>query len=513
MRRSLPPPHGSSPLAVPYLGILASLQLIDPSVANIALVKASAAMQMEGPTLALAASVSTLAQAATVLVMGFLGDRYGRRRVLAASLLLALVGNLLSMLAPAADVFLLGRALTGIALGSVLTGTFASVRAVSKPGQVSAALGLWNLLIVVGFISGSLIGGWMAVMHWRLAMALVPLICLVSLPLLPLLLPSIPANRTLRADRAGLITIGSAVVLFLYGINHATPGLRSISFWLPTALGMLLFAVHIAIERRCRMPIFPPRLYLRGFFAAAVVNGIGWNVAQAVLQLQTSNFWQLVQGYSTSAVALGQLPFLLCFGVGGILAGRWMAPGRRTLVLMGWGSLALTLGLALLAIVQVQTPYWQLLPALTLAGIGLAFVAVPQSALFVQEAPNNCFGSVLAFRTTSGQLGFAFGLAVSGTMVSGFGFNDLVTHLQLAGLSVDQIPNLDQQVRLFLRNSPIHIEGLQVEPVLRVMREGYSQGMAATMLVVAAITGLLLALSLLLLIIGSEQQLLHQEEL
>lgn len=243
------------------------------------------------------------------------------------------------------------------------------------------------------------------------------------------------------------------------------------------------------------------------------MNGIGWNVAQAVLQLQTSNFWQLVQGYSTSEVALGQLPFLLCFGVGGILAGRWMAPGRRTLVLMGWGSLALTLGLALLAIVQVQTPYWQLLPALTLAGIGLAFVAVPQSALFVQEAPNNCFGSVLAFRTTSGQLGFAFGLAVSGTMVSGFGFNDLVTHLQLAGLSADQIPNLDQQVRLFLRNSPIHIEGIEVEPVLRVMREAYSQGMAATMLVVAAFTGLLLALSLLLLIIGSEQQLLHQEEL
>ena len=97
--------------------------------------------------------------------------------------------------------------------------------------------------------------------------------------------------------------------------------------------------------------------------------------------------------------------------------------------------------------------------------------------------------------------------------MSGFGFNDLVTHLQLAGLSADQIPNLDQQVRLFLRNSPIHMEGLQVEPVLRVMREAYSQGMAATMLVVAAFTGLLLALSLLLLIIGSEQQLLHQEEL
>jgi len=43
-----------SPLAVPYLGILASLQLIDPSVANTALVKAGQSLAMQGPTLALA---------------------------------------------------------------------------------------------------------------------------------------------------------------------------------------------------------------------------------------------------------------------------------------------------------------------------------------------------------------------------------------------------------------------------------------------------------------------------
>ena len=62
---------------VPYLGILASLQLIDPSVANIALVKASDALQMHGAVLTLGASVSTLAQAAAVLVMGFFGDLFG----------------------------------------------------------------------------------------------------------------------------------------------------------------------------------------------------------------------------------------------------------------------------------------------------------------------------------------------------------------------------------------------------------------------------------------------------
>ena len=48
-------------LAVPFLGVLASRQLIDPSGANTALVKAGQALEMQGATLALAASISTLA--------------------------------------------------------------------------------------------------------------------------------------------------------------------------------------------------------------------------------------------------------------------------------------------------------------------------------------------------------------------------------------------------------------------------------------------------------------------
>ncbi len=128
-------------LAVPFLGVLASLQSIDPTVANTALVKAGAALQMQGSTLALAASISTLAQAATVLLMGFLGDRLGRRQVLMASLLLSIAGDGIALAAPNAGLFLVGRALVGIGVGAVLALTFASVRFVSKPEQLGKALG------------------------------------------------------------------------------------------------------------------------------------------------------------------------------------------------------------------------------------------------------------------------------------------------------------------------------------------------------------------------------------
>jgi MFS family permease len=492
-------------LAVPFLGVLASLQLIDPTVANTALVKAAQTLHMQGATLALAASISTLAQAATVLLMGFLGDRLGRRKVLMGSLLLSIAGDGIALAAPGAALFLLGRALVGIGVGAVLALTFASVRFVSRPEQLGKALGVWNLLIIVGFIGGSLLGGVLADSSWRLALGLVPLIALLCLPLIPALLPEMPANGDLRADWPGLISIALAMVLFLTGVSHAVSGFTAPQFWMPTFGGVLLFGVHLLIERRRQEPIFPVSLYGRGLFAAAIVSGIAWNFAQAVVQLQTSNFWQLVQRYSTSQVALAQLPLLICFAGGGVLAGRLMAPGRRTIQLMAGGIGALVLGLVLLAGIRPSSLYITFIPGLVLAGTGLAFVSVPQSALFVQEAPARYFGAVTAFRTTTGQLGFALGFAASGAMVNGFGFASLRDRLLKLGASPEQLPEMEAKVRASLSSGVLSHANAAPSQVIDVLTASYASGLAGTMLVVAVLVALLGAISLLLLVIGRQQ--------
>ena len=500
--------HKSGTLAVCFLGVVSSLQLIDPTVANTALVKAGQTLHMQGATLALAASISTLAQAASVLLMGFLGDRLGRRRLIMASLVLAIAGDGIALLAPSAPLFLLGRALVGIGVGSALASSFAAVRAVSRPEELGRSLGLWNLLIIAGFVVGSLLGGWLADSSWRLALGLVPLISLLCLPLVPALLPTMPANPDLRADGPGLISIAAAMVLFLTGVSHAMNGLTAPAFWIPTLAGVVLFGVHGLIERKRQEPIFPIALYGRGCFAAAIVSGIAWNFAQAVVQLQTSNFWQVVQHYSTSQVALAQLPLLICFGVGGVLAGRLMAPGRRTTQLMAVGAIGLVLGLALLAGIQASSAYAAFVPSLMLVGLGLAFLSVPQSALFVQEAPARSFGSVTAFRTTTGQLGFALGFAASGAMVNGFGFASLRERLLRLGARPAELPALEAKVREALSHGVLSQGNGNGAPskVIEVLTSSYASGLTGTMLVVALLVALLSCITLLLLVIGHQQQ-------
>ena len=495
----------TSALAVPFLGILASLQLIDPIVANTALVKASQTLEMHGATLALAASVSTLAQAATVLLMGFLGDRLRRRRVLMAALLLSIAGDGIAMAAPNAGLFLLGRALAGIAVGGVLVLSFAAVRCVSHPKQLGKALGVWNLLILAGFISGSLLGGVLADSSWRLALGLVPLIALLCLPLLPVLLPEMHDNPELRADWRGLISIAGAMVLFLSGVSHAVSGFSSPQFLVPTLLGVALFGVHALIERSRQEPIFPISLYRRGCFSAAIVSGIAFNFAWAVVQLQTSNFWQLVQRYSTSQVALAQLPLLVSAAVGAVLAGQLLRPGRRTTQLIAAGMVSLVLGLTVLALVRAESSYSSLAWAMALVGSGLGLISVPQSALFVQEAPPRSLGSVTAFRTTTGQLGFALGFATSGAMVNDFGVASLGDRMPRLGSTPGQTHGLESQLREALSGGGLSHHGNSPKAI-QMMIEAYASGLAGTMAVTALLVGLIGAISLLLLVIGHQQQ-------
>jgi len=493
-------------LAVPFLGVLASLQLIDPSVANTALVKAGQALEMQGATLALAATISTLAQAATVLLMGFLGDRLERRQVLMAALLMLIAGDGIAMAAPDAGLFLLGRAVAGIAVGAVLVLSFAAVGVVSRPDQLGKALGVWHLLTITGFIAASLIGGLLANSSWRLALGLVPLVAALCLPLLHVLLPEMAANPKLRADWPGLVSIAGAMVLFLTGVSHAAKGLSSAQFLVPSLSGVVLFGVHLLIERSRQEPIFPVALYRRSCFTAAIVSGIASNFAWAVVQLQTSNFWQLVQHFSTSQVALAQLPLLVCFAVGAVPAGRLMGSSRRTTQLMAGGIVILVLGLLWFAAIRADSSYGSLVMPMVLVGSGLALIAVPQSALFVQEAPPGSLGPVTAFRTTTGQFGFALGFAASGAMVDGFGSANLHDQVLKLGSTTVWSSELEAKVRAALGSGMLgHAKGLPDE-AFQLLAATYASGLAGTLLVAALLVGCLGAISLLLLVIGHPQR-------
>ncbi len=497
-------PAKSPTLAVAFLGVLAGIQLIDPAVANIAIVEASKSLNMSGSVVALAASISTLALAATVLPMGMMADRLGRRKILGAALIIAIIGDVIVAISPITAGYLAGRALAGVGVGATLAAAFAYVRFVARPGKVASALGLWNLVMVGFFIVGSLVGGELAGIDWRIAMLLVPAIALVCLLLTPIILPAMPKVSGARPDYAGMIIIALGMISFLYGVAQASSGLRNPAFLIPTLGGLVLFGLYYVVERKVANPIFPPALFASGIFAAAAVSGIAWNFAQATVQLQTSNFWQYVQDFTPGQVALGQTAMMISFGAAGVLAGRLMKPGMRSLTLMGGGFVGLAGGLLLLAFVVKDTPYWVMAIMLFIFGFGLAFVSVPQSALFVAEAPKASFGPVTSFRTTVGQLGYAMGFAVSSALVGAFGTKNLIGRLEESGVPSSQLGKAVDDVRLFMQSGK-EGSGKTAKEAISDLGASYAAGFNWAVGISGIAVALLGVITILLLIIGMKQ--------
>ena len=134
-------------LALAFLGVLGALQGTDPNIASTALVGAARGLDMASTSLA--ASISTLALAATAISTGLLADSLGRRKVLQVGLLVAIIGDLIVFLAPDTAFYLLGRAIAGVGLGAVYGAAFAYIRAAAKPGKLAAAMGLFTAVLMV----------------------------------------------------------------------------------------------------------------------------------------------------------------------------------------------------------------------------------------------------------------------------------------------------------------------------------------------------------------------------
>jgi predicted MFS family arabinose efflux permease len=178
---------------------------------------------------------------------------------------------------------------------------------------------------------------------------------------------------------------------------------------------------------------------------------------------------------------------------------------------MAGGFVGLAGGLLLLAFVVENTPYWVMAIMLFIFGFGLAFVSVPQSALFVAEAPKSSFGPVTSFRTTVGQLGYAMGFAVSAALVNAFGQRNLLGRLEESGVQASHLGKALDDVRLFMQsgNDP---SGELAKKAVDDLGPAYAAGFNWAVGLSGIAVGLLGVITVLLLIIGLRQSKSDQKE-
>lgn len=404
-------------LLLALLGTLAGLKNTDTSIVSITLPDASEAFDLSAGMQAFAASVGTLALAASAMPIGIVSDRIGRRRTLIISLFILLAGELLTIVAPDAALFVLGRAVAGIGLGGAFATSFALVPAVAPGRLTPGALGIWNATMMPMALALQMAGSLLALVDWRLAYLTLPL---VAVPLLVLSRATLPetVGESRPADPPGLIAIASAILVFLSGISLLADQTHAAGAWACLAAGVALFGVWILLEKRSRHPSFPVGLLRERVFLGAVIAGLIFMAALGLLTLQLANFWEYLLGYDAVQVTLGLLPITVVAAAVSLLVGRWLTRGVSPALLMPVGLLVCAAGFFCLLPVNVHSPYMVFVPAILLATTGVGLATVSQSKVFVTEAPPGFVGAVTSSRVTFGQLGTSIGMALGLALVA-----------------------------------------------------------------------------------------------
>jgi EmrB/QacA subfamily drug resistance transporter len=355
----------------------------------------------------------TLSFAVLLIPAAALGDRFGRRRMFVAGLLLFVTASAACALAPTIGWLIAARTVQGC--GAALIGPLALtlLSAAFPPQERGRALGIFGSITGLALIAGPMVGGIVAQgLAWQWIFWLnVPIGLLVVAFVLSRVQESCGPRTSL--DLGGLLSIAGAALGIVWGLVRGnSAGWGSFEVVATLVAGGLLALVFVVWELRARAPMVPMLFFRSRAFSAG--NAASFLQATSLIGVVffLAQFFQVAQGNGPLGAGLRLLPLTATLFVFAPLAGALVnRVGEQ--VLVAGGLFLQAIGLAWIGLIAAPgVPYAELIAPLIIAGCGASFsLPTTQNAVInaVQEGEiGKASGAFSMFR----QLGGAFGVAL-----------------------------------------------------------------------------------------------------
>ncbi|MEV0587644.1 MFS transporter [Nonomuraea sp. NPDC050310] len=374
-------------LAATVLG--SGLTMLDSTVVNVALPFLGRDLKTDMSGLQWSVNAYTLTLAGLILLGGGLGDRYGRRKIFLIGTVWFALASLMCGLATNIEVLIAARALQGVG-GALLTpGSLAIIQASFCRDDRPRAVGAWSGLGGVASAIGPLVGGWLVQgPGWRWAF-------LINLPFAALVvlvtLRHVPETRDEQSTGKFDVAGSALAALALAGVTY---GLIDLGTPLPLIAGIVLGVAFVALEiRRSPDALVPVGLFKNHVFTAVNVVTLimygAMGVAFFLLGLQL----QVVSQFGPIAAGSALLPVTLLMMVLSAPAGE-LAKRIGPRWPMTLGILVAGLGFLWMASIGEGSNYWlQVLPAVSLFGLGLSAAVAPLTATVLATADERYAGT------------------------------------------------------------------------------------------------------------------------
>ncbi|QDW65521.1 MFS transporter [Luteimonas granuli] len=398
---------------------------------------------MPMPVMNIAISLSALFSGMFIVVLGGLGDRHGRVRVVFFGNLLNIAGSLLIAFAAdaaATPMILLGRILQGLAAGAIMPCTMALLKVYWDGADRQRAVSMWSIGSWGGSGLTAIFGGFMAstVLGWRSIFVICALVSVASILLMRQIPESAPlAGRPGKTDWTGIVSMAVGLAALLIVVTQGSSiGWANLATWALFAVFLVAFGIFVNAELKAPYPLVDFKLFRNTVFTGATISNFLINGTAGAL---TVSLWVLQGAAGMSAATAGYLTigyavFIIAFiRVGEKLLQRF---GPRKPML--WGCLVVLASILLL--MATHTMQWQYtilaVVAYSLFGLGLAFYATPSTDAALTNLPGDQAGAGSGIYKMASSLGAAFGVAASAaifTALSQTGLDIVGTVIEFSG--------------------------------------------------------------------------------
>ncbi|MWD28038.1 MFS transporter [Aquicoccus sp. SCR17] len=412
-----------APESRPWLlvtAILASaLGFIDGTVVAVALPSIRETLGATLPQAQWVTNAYLLLLCALILTGGTLADRFGLARVFGSGIALFVLASLGCAAAPTPGVLILARAVQGFGAALMVPGSLALVSRAYPREERGRAIGTWAAASALTTAIGPIVGG--------LALSLGPemwrWIFAVNLPLGGLALLLLFRHARVGTGLAGVPVDGTGAVLATLGLLLLAWGLtlagRPGSYWpLWSLAGLAIFALFLRHEARVRDPMLPLDLFRHPVFAAANLLSFFLYFALSTmlffLPMYVVPLWPVNELEATAAFA-PQSVFLATLSRP---VGAWAdRHGPRGPIALGAALVAC--GDTLVAWTAPQMDFWgHTLPAMALAGLGMALVVAPLSAAVMGAAEESRTGAASGVNNAVSRMSGLVAVALLGAVAA-----------------------------------------------------------------------------------------------
>ncbi|MFD8594916.1 MFS transporter [Kitasatospora sp. NPDC059646] len=397
------------------------LVVMDITVVNVALPAVRRELGASVSALQWTVDAYTLVLAAFLLPAGAAADRWGRRRVFMAGLVLFGLGSALCGLAPGAGA-LVGARVVQAAGGTMLNPVAMAIVATTFPGREerARAIGVFGSVSGLSLALGPVLGGALVdALGWRAVFWVNLPVAAAGLAGAARWVPESRAERVRRFDPVGQVL----VVVLLGGVVFGLIGAGREGWSAPVVWGPLVAAaVSVPLlgrwESRRSDPLLEVRLLRSAPVASALVMAFAALCAFGAFLFAVTLYLQGVRGMPAlraglCLVPVGVLIVLLSPRTGRVVGRR----GPRLPLLVSGAALALAGGLLLL--VGPGTPVPTLLAVFALVGVFQGTVNPPVTFTAVSGMPVSMAALASALASAARQTGSAVGVAVAGTLLAG----------------------------------------------------------------------------------------------